>query len=31
LPKLLEISQQNGFDAEAIIGDAGYSEKKTLK
>jgi transposase len=31
LPKLLEISQENGIDVEAIIGDAAYSGKENLK
>ena len=31
LTKLLEISQENGIDVEAIIGDAAYSGKENLK
>jgi transposase len=31
LPKLLQISQENGIDVEAIIGDAAYSGKENLK
>jgi transposase len=31
LPKLLLISQQNGIDVDAIIGDAAYSGKENLK
>lgn len=31
LPKLLEISQENGIDVEAIIGDAAYCGKENLK
>lgn len=31
LPKLLEISQENGIDVEAIIGDRAYSGKENLK
>ena len=31
LPKLLKISQENGMDVEAIIGDAAYSGKENLK
>lgn len=31
LPKLLEISQENGIDVDAIIGDAAYSGKENLK
>jgi transposase len=31
LPKLLEISQENGIDVAAIIGDAAYSGKENLK
>ena len=31
LPKLLEISQENGIDVDTIIGDAAYSGKKNLK
>lgn len=31
LPKLLEISQENGVDVETIIGDAAYSGKENLK
>lgn len=31
LPKLLEISQENGIDVESIIGDAAYSGKENLK
>ncbi|MBF2709299.1 IS1182 family transposase [Flavobacterium soyangense] len=31
LPKLLKISQENGIDVEAIIGDAAYSGKENLK
>ena len=31
LPKLLEISQENGIDVETIIGDAAYSGKENLK
>ncbi len=30
LPKLLEISQQNGIEVEAIIGDSAYSGKENL-
>jgi transposase len=30
LPKLLEISQQNGIDVEAVIGDSAYSGKENL-
>lgn len=31
LPKLIEISQDNGIDVETIIGDAAYSGKENLK
>jgi transposase len=31
LPKLLEISQQNGIDVDTIIGDAAYSGKENIK
>ena len=31
LPKLLAISQENGIDVEAIIGDGAYSGKENLK
>ena len=31
LPKLLEISQENGIDVNAIIGDAAYAGKENLK
>jgi len=31
LPKLLEISQENGVDVDTIIGDAAYSGKENLK
>ena len=31
LPKLLEISQENGIDVDTIIGDTAYSGKKNLK
>lgn len=31
LPKLLEISQENGIDVNTIIGDAAYSGKENLK
>lgn len=31
LPKLLKISQENGMDVEAVIGDAAYSGKENLK
>ena len=31
LPKLLEISQENGIDVDTIIGDASYSGKENLK
>ena len=31
LPKLLEVSQENGIDVDAIIGDAAYSGKDNLK
>lgn len=31
LPKLLQISQENGIDVNAIIGDAAYSGKENLK
>jgi hypothetical protein len=31
LPKLLEISQENGIDIDAIIGDGAYSGKENLK
>lgn len=31
LPKLLKISQQNGIEVDAIIGDAAYSGKENLK
>lgn len=31
LPKLLEISQENGLDVDTIIGDAAYSGKENLK
>lgn len=31
LPKLLKISQQNGINIDAIIGDAAYSGKENLK
>ena len=31
LPKLLEISQENGIDVDTIIGDAAYSGKENLK
>ena len=31
LPKLLEISQENGIDVDTIIGDAAYSGKGNLK
>lgn len=31
LPKLLEISQQNGMEVDAIIGDAAYSGKENLR
>jgi hypothetical protein len=31
LPNLLEISQENGIDVEAIIGDAAYAGKENLK
>jgi hypothetical protein len=31
LPKLLEISQENGIDLEAVIGDGAYSGKENLK
>lgn len=31
LPKLLEISQQNGMEVDTIIGDAAYSGKDNLK
>lgn len=30
LPKLLEISQQNGIEVEAVIGDSAYSGKENL-
>lgn len=30
-PKLLQISQDNGMEADAIIGDAAYSGKENLK
>lgn len=31
LPKLLEISQENGIDIDTVIGDAAYSGKENLK
>lgn len=31
LPKLLEISQENGIDVDTIIGDAAYSGKENIK
>ncbi len=31
LPKLLQISQENGIDVDTIIGDAAYSGKENLK
>jgi hypothetical protein len=31
LPKLLEISQENGIDVDTIIGDGAYSGKQNLK
>lgn len=31
LPKLIEISQENGIDVDTIIGDAAYSGKENLK
>ena len=31
LPKLLEISQQNGIEVDTIIGDAAYSGKENIK
>ncbi len=31
LPKLLEISRENGIDVEAVIGDGAYSGKENLK
>jgi transposase len=31
LPKLLEISQENGIDVDTIIGDAAYAGKENLK
>jgi transposase len=31
LPKLLEISQQNGIDVDTIIGDGAYTGKENLK
>lgn len=31
LPKLLEISQENGIEVDTIIGDAAYSGKENLK
>jgi transposase len=31
LPELLKISQENGIDVDAIIGDAAYSGKENLK
>lgn len=31
LPKLLEISQENGLEVDTIIGDAAYSGKENLK
>lgn len=31
LPKLLEISQENGIDVDAIIGDSAYSGKENIK
>ncbi|MGS2764305.1 IS1182 family transposase [Sinomicrobium sp. M5D2P9] len=31
LPKLLEISQQNGVEIDTVIGDAAYSGKENLK
>ena len=31
LPKLLEISQENGIDVDIIIGDGAYTGKKNLK
>jgi hypothetical protein len=31
LPKLLEISQENGIEVDTIIGDATYSGKENLK
>ncbi|KPH14794.1 IS1182 family transposase [Chryseobacterium sp. ERMR1:04] len=31
LPKLLEMSQENGIDVDTIIGDAAYSGKENLK
>src|SRR5690606_23593926 len=31
LPKLLQMSQDNGMDVDAIIGDAAYSGKENLK
>lgn len=31
LPKLLEISQENGIDMDTVIGDAAYSGKENLK
>ena len=31
LPKLLEISQENGIEVDAIIGDAAYAGKENLK
>jgi len=31
LPKLLEISQQNGIDVDTIIGDTAYSGKENIK
>lgn len=31
LPKLLELSQQNGIQVDAIIGDADYSGKDNLE
>ena len=31
LPKLIEISQENGIEVDAVIGDAAYSGKENLK
>ena len=31
LPKFLEISQENGIDVEAVIGDEAYFGKENLK
>jgi transposase len=31
LPKLIEISQENGINVDAVIGDAAYSGKENLK